>query len=85
MFRPRMISFYLSDKLIYLAAAISEYLADLFGKTTIFNKQKAREITQRAWVCEAKRARLEFGFQSKVTLLEGISQTADWYRTKGWF
>lgn len=83
--RPRTITFYLADKLIYLAAGCSEYLATLSGKTTIFNRQKARELAQRAWICEAKRARIELGFQARVTLREGISRTTDWYKGQGWF
>lgn len=82
--RLKAVTFYLPDKLIYLAAGLSEYLATLQGKTTIFNRQKAHELAQRAWVCSAKQARAELGFQPMVTLREGFSRTANWYRAQGW-
>jgi nucleoside-diphosphate-sugar epimerase len=72
------------DSLVYFLAGISEYVAWLSGKTTIFNRQKAREIAQPAWVCNNHRAKNELGFKTGIPIEQGIKQTAEWYYRNNW-
>lgn len=70
--------------LIATAAAVSETVTGLFGKSTIFNRDKARELLAPGWLCETELARREFGFEAHIPLQAGLNQTAEWYFKNGW-
>ena len=67
-----------------LAAAAAESLAKMLAATTVLSRQKVLELAQPAWLCSAQRAREELGFQPRVTLAEGVAQTARWYQAAHW-
>lgn len=69
---------------ISAAAAVSESIAGLLGKTTIFNRDKAHELLAPGWLCETELARRDFGFEAHIALPDGLKQTAKWYRDNGW-
>ena len=70
--------------MISAAASASERLAGLFGKSTIFNRDKARELLAPGWLCETELARRDFGFEAHIPLQAGLSETAKWYFDNGW-
>lgn len=70
--------------LISAAAAINETAVGILGKSTIFNREKARELLAPAWLCETELARRDFGFETRIALRDGLQQTADWYQQNGW-
>ena len=70
--------------MVYLIAAIAQFFA-LFKKTaTTLNIEKARDITQHAWICSTEKAKTELGFKENISLEEGIKQTTDWYKEMKW-
>jgi nucleoside-diphosphate-sugar epimerase len=66
------------------AAAAVETIAGLVGKSTIFNREKADELTVPGWLCETEAARRDFGFEAHIALQDGFNETANWYRQNGW-
>lgn len=66
------------------AAVLSETAAGAFGRSTLFNREKVRELLAPGWLCETARARNHFGFEAEIPLEEGLKQTAAWYRANGW-
>ena len=70
--------------LIAAAAAVSETVAGLLGRSTIFNRDKARELLAPGWLCETELARRELGFETQIPLQAGLNETAKWYRANGW-
>ena len=66
------------------AAATVETIAGLVGKSTIFNREKADELTVPGWLCETEAARRDFGFEAHIALQDGFNETANWYRQNGW-
>lgn len=80
--KPRIV--HLPGALIAAAASITEVGAGLLGKTTIFNRDKAREILAPGWLCETELARRDFGFEAHIALQAGLDETADWYKKNGW-
>ena len=76
--------FKLPGAMISSAAAVSESVAGLLGKSTIFNRDKARELLAPGWLCETELARRDFGFETHIALQDGLKQTARWYRDHGW-
>jgi len=70
--------------LISAAAAAAETMAGLFGKSTIFNRDKARELLAPGWLCETELAQRDFGFIAHIPLQAGLNETAKWYFQNGW-
>lgn len=82
--KGNVITLRIPDAVVYFLAVASEYLALIRGKPTIFNRQKALEIAQRAWVCDNSRARQELGFRAWMSIESGIRQAAEWYFQNKW-
>jgi nucleoside-diphosphate-sugar epimerase len=70
--------------LITTAAAVSETTARALGRSTVFNREKARELLAPGWLCETDALRHEVGFTPRIGLADGLAQTAAWYRAEGW-
>lgn len=70
--------------LVTAAAAMSELTARALGRTTVFNREKARELLAPGWLCETETLRREVGFVPKIELAAGLAQTAAWYSGEGW-
>lgn len=66
------------------AATAVEAIAGLVGKSTIFNREKASELTVSSWLCETDLARRDFGFEALTALQDGFNETANWYMEHGW-
>jgi nucleoside-diphosphate-sugar epimerase len=56
----------------------------LGGGSTIFNRDKARELLAPGWLTETESARRVLGFETSIGLPEGLAATAAWYREHGW-
>jgi nucleoside-diphosphate-sugar epimerase len=69
---------------VRVAAATSEFAATTVGRATIFNREKARELLAPGWLCETETAKRELGFEGRIPLPVGLSETAVWYREQGW-
>lgn len=69
---------------IAFAAAVSETITTALGGSTMFNRDKVRELLAAGWLCETESARNAFGFEARIKLADGLRATADWYRNKGW-
>jgi nucleoside-diphosphate-sugar epimerase len=65
-------------------AATSEVTAAAIGRSSIFNRDKAREMLAPGWLCETESARAELGYEARIPLDEGLRATAQWYRDNGW-
>ncbi|MCI0432327.1 MAG: NAD-dependent epimerase/dehydratase family protein [Gemmatimonadetes bacterium] len=65
-------------------AALSETVAGLAGRSTLVNRDKARELLAPGWLCETGTARAALGFEARVGLREGLRETATWYRDHDW-
>ncbi|MBR9989022.1 MAG: NAD-dependent epimerase/dehydratase family protein [Gemmatimonadetes bacterium] len=65
-------------------AAVSETAAGLLGRSSIFNRDKARELLAPGWLCETETARAALNFEADIPLADGLRTTAQWYREQGW-
>ncbi|HUH12892.1 MAG TPA: NAD-dependent epimerase/dehydratase family protein [Longimicrobiales bacterium] len=70
--------------LLRAAALVSEGLAALRGRASIFNREKVVELLAPGWECDPGRAAEELGFETDIGLERGLAETAAWYRAQGW-
>jgi len=69
---------------VYLIAAIAQFFSLFSSKAATLNIEKAKDITQSAWISDYKKAFNDFGFKQEVSLEEGIKRTVDWYKKMKW-
>jgi nucleoside-diphosphate-sugar epimerase len=65
-------------------AAVSETVSGLAGRSSIFNRDKARELLAPGWLCETDAARAALNFETGIPLADGLRMTAQWYREQNW-
>lgn len=61
-----------------------EAAAWLARRPPLLGRDKACEGLQPGWVCDDARIRAELGYQSRVSLADGVAATLVWYRERGW-
>ena len=80
----RVLRVRLPEPLVYVVATFAEGLALLNSKPALINFEKARDMVQDYWTCDASRAKKDFGFEQQVGLDEGIRNTIEWYKQNHW-
>lgn len=74
----------LPEPAVFVVAAFAELFALFSPKPALINFEKARDMVQDYWTCDASRAARDFGFEQEISLADGIQSTIAWYRNNGW-
>lgn len=69
---------------VYTLAAIAQFLSLFSKKAATLNLEKARDITQNAWICDTSKAIHDLGYRQKISLDDGIKRTVAWYKEMKW-
>ncbi len=80
----RTIPLRIPKSLAIFMAFLSDSFSKLLGRSTAFNVQKAKEITQRYWGLDVSKAKADLGFSPRYELERGAEETVRWYREMGW-
>lgn len=80
----RALDVHVPISIMKIAGRISEGLANMRNKPSIFTADKVNEITAKYWLVDSSRIVKELGFKSSTAFKEGVRETVDWYREKGW-
>jgi len=67
-----------------LMGEIGELTWTLTGRPQIMSHRKIRDLLQPRWTCAWDKAVDELGYRPRVTLTDGMRQTAQWYARQGW-
>ena len=70
--------------IVFSIAAFAQFFAMFSSKPATLNIEKAKDLTQKLWICDTSKAMKELGYRQKVTVEEGIKRTCDWYRQMKW-
>ena len=62
----------------YIIALLSELLYLFTRKKPIPSRDKVRDLCQVFWLCSAEKAKKDFGWEAKTTLLDGAKATNDY-------
>lgn len=71
------------DRVVRFLGAVVEDGAKLAGKKTMFGRDKALEMTQKAWCCSPAKAARLLGWSARLPLEKGMEETAAWYKSQG--
>jgi nucleoside-diphosphate-sugar epimerase len=69
---------------VYSVAAVAELMSVFSKSAAVLNIEKARDIVQRAWICDGAKSRKDLGFDEKIPLEAGFRSTWEWYKKQGW-
>jgi nucleoside-diphosphate-sugar epimerase len=69
---------------VYIVSAFAELFALFSPKPALINFEKARDMVQDYWTCDASKAKRDFGFEQEISLEEGIRNTITWCKERGW-
>ncbi len=83
LFRRRVRLLVLHRSILWTAAAFSEILARISGRPAMLTRQKIPELVG-SWRLDISRARSGLGYSPRWDLPEGMAQTLQWYRDRGW-
>lgn len=80
--RPRHLR--VPHPVIYVAGGLSGFFSRFQKKPSVFNYEKARDITQGYWLCSVEKAKEHLGYRQLISIEEGVAGTVKWYRSQGW-
>ncbi len=80
----RVLTLRLPHALVYGVAAVAQGIAALSKQPATLNLEKARDITQRYWICDVSKAREQLGYRQRMSIEQGVHDTIAWYREQGW-
>ncbi len=69
---------------VYSIATVAQFFAMFSSKPATLNIEKAKDITQQAWICDISKAKKELSYNQNISLEEGISRTVAWYKKMNW-
>jgi nucleoside-diphosphate-sugar epimerase len=70
--------------IVFIIAAIAQFFAMFSSKPATLNIEKAKDLTQKYWICDTSKAMKELGYKQKISIEEGIKRTCDWYKKMKW-
>jgi nucleoside-diphosphate-sugar epimerase len=70
--------------IVFFIASIAQFFAMFSKKPATLNIEKARDITQKEWTCDTRKAIRDLGYHQNISLEEGIKRTCDWYKEMKW-
>lgn len=66
------------------AAVVGDVIGRVTGTAMLASSEKAALSRHPFWICSARRARMEIGFQERRSLPDAVASTYLWYRDHGW-
>ncbi len=68
----------------YLVALIADIAGRINKKPSILNLGKFKQMKQRGWIADMKKAREKLSFQPQYSLQDAIQETINWYLKHNW-
>jgi len=70
--------------IVFIIGTFAQFFAMFSSKPATLNIEKAKDLTQRYWICDTSKAMRELGYRQKVSVEEGIKRTCEWYKKMKW-
>ncbi len=65
-------------------ASLAAFISEVIFRSKIVTREKIAHLAVPGWTCSPESAARDFGFETKISLEEGIEMTVDWYLEMGW-
>lgn len=80
--RPRTIG--IPRPVAVVAASVQMAMSRVRRNKPLLTRGRVAELAAANWSCDISRAKRELGFAPAVSLVDGMRETAGWYRAQGW-
>ena len=70
--------------MLQTVSVLSEKIAERRNKPSVLNRDKYEIMKQRDWTCNILPIASDLGFVADYSLKQGLEESVNWYRTKGW-
>lgn len=70
--------------IVYTIAFLAQFFSFFSSKAATLNIEKAKDLTQKYWICNTQKAKDHFDYKQEISIEEGISRTINWYKEQGW-
>jgi len=67
-----------------LLGRVTDLVAQITGRASVFGGQRIRELSARDWVCSPAALTRDTGWEAIYDVREGFAQTSIWYRQANW-
>jgi nucleoside-diphosphate-sugar epimerase len=72
-------------KEVFLSAGYaSETLSKLFNQAPKLDRRRAKSLAYYTYTCDTQSFEKAFGWQARISLQEGLKETAAWYKRRNW-
>lgn len=82
--KKKLILIKIPHPIVLSIAGLSGLIGKITGKPRVFNYEKGIDFIQNYWICSIDKAKKDFGFRPLIELVDGMKQTAIWYKEHGW-
>jgi nucleoside-diphosphate-sugar epimerase len=72
------------DRVVRFLGGVAEDAARLAGRRVMFCRDKALEMTQKAWTCSPAKAFRVIGWRPRIPVERGFLDTIAWFKGQGW-
>lgn len=72
------------NTLVLALAGISDLIGKFSDKPPVFDYEKGIDFVQKYWICSPEKARRDLDFVSEISLEDGLTETAEWYKFMKW-
>jgi UDP-glucose 4-epimerase len=60
----------------------SEHISRMFGRPSILNTEKYKELTALNWLCDSTPAEIELNYKAEYDLKKGVEESVLWFKEK---
>jgi nucleoside-diphosphate-sugar epimerase len=72
-------------KEVFLAAGYaSEGMSKLLNQAPKLDRRRAKSLAYYSYTCDTTPFKEAFGWEARISLQEGLTETANWYKQQGW-
>ncbi len=82
--RKHLLKLRIPNALVLAIARISDIIGQFSEKPPVFDYEKGIDFIQKYWICSPEKARRDLDFVSEISLEDGLTETAEWYKLMNW-
>jgi nucleoside-diphosphate-sugar epimerase len=76
--------FRIPKEVFLVAGYASEGISKLLNQAPKLDRRRAKSLAYYSYTCDTAPFKEAFGWEARVSLQEGLSETAHWYKQQGW-
>lgn len=80
----KVIKLKIPHTVVYTVASFAQFVSMFSSKPATLNLEKAKDLVQKAWICDTSKAVKQLNYKQDISLEEGIKRTCDWYKEMRW-